>query len=111
MAADSSPWGGLPWQLVKCDDDVYIHARTFSRLLSGLPDPPLYAGHILYSQAPVRDRTSKWFLDAGRYPLEAFPPYAEGPLYILSQPVAVALPYTVGHAAYLSSIDNLLCSA
>lgn len=79
--------------LVKCDDDVYIHSKNFLALLPGLPTEKLYAGHILISNSPIREWTSKWYLSLDDYPGDSFPPYAEGPLYFLSTDIARILPY------------------
>lgn len=47
--------------------------------------PLVYAGHLLEAHGPVRDPANKWHLPAGLYAPSRFPPYAEGPLYVLSQ--------------------------
>lgn len=86
--------------VIKCDDDVYLHPQRFHQLITkALPryhnNKGIYLGHMLTSQAPVRDPKSKWYLSAKQFKASSFPTYAEGPLYLLSSDVIERLPYSL----------------
>jgi len=89
--------------VIKCDDDVYLHPSRFHELITRavpryLPrdnSRGIYLGRFLTSQSPVRDPLSKWFISSQEYHHPSFPPYAEGPLYLLSSVVVDHLPYDI----------------
>lgn len=86
--------------IVKVDSDVYIRADRFTHLIRRLPNArPIYAGYY-YDQKkrtmPVpRDLANKFSFTHEEHPEELFPPYIGGPVYLMSNSVALSLPYTI----------------
>lgn len=73
--------------LVKCDDDVYFNIpRLFKWLHTErvMFQRNLYAGHVNHRVVPVRENY-KNALSESEYSRNYFPPYAAGPVYILSR--------------------------
>jgi len=73
--------------LLKCDDDVYLN---IPRLIKWLHSESiqlqhnLYAGHIYKDVIPVRENYKNALTEL-EYSRNSFPPYAAGPVYILSR--------------------------
>jgi hypothetical protein len=86
--------------IVKIDSDVYVRADRLTRVIRRLPHAsPIYAG-FYYDQKkrtmPVpRDPANKFSFTLEEHPDELFPPYIGGPLYLISNSVALRLPYTI----------------
>ena len=86
--------------IVKVDSDVYIRADRFTQVIRRLPIArPIYAGYY-YDQKkrkmPVpRDLTNKFSFTHEEHADKLFPPYIGGPVYLVSNSVALRLPYTI----------------
>ena len=80
--------------IVKVDDDVYLHVPKMIWWLktSSLPDK-LYAGAVQggVKLKVVRDPTHKWFVSEQFLNDSWFPPYCNGPFYILSKSALLEL--------------------
>jgi Galactosyltransferase len=86
--------------IAKIDSDVYIRADRLTRVIRRLPNAhPIYAG-FYYDQKKrtmrvPRDPAYKFSFTLEEHPDELFPPYIGGPLYLISNSVALRLPYTI----------------
>ena len=80
--------------IVKVDDDVYLHVPKMIWWLktSFLPEK-LYAGAVQggVKSKVVRDPTHKWFVSEQFLNDSWFPPYCNGPFYILSKSALLEL--------------------
>lgn len=84
---------GLKWMtnhcrhasyVIKCDDDsVIIQVRFFAAFLNS-PTTNWAAGNALLDSPVARNTSEKFFLPKDFYPLPTYPPYLNGPGYILS---------------------------
>lgn len=73
--------------IMKCDDDTFVRVdavlQEANKVKAGRS---LYVGNINYYHKPLR--TGKWAVTYEEWPEEDYPPYANGPGYILSSDVA-----------------------
>ena len=78
--------------IVKVDDDVYLHVPKMIWWLktSSLPEK-LYAGAVEYGVKIIRNPKHKWFVSEQFLNDSWFPPYCNGPFYILSKSALLEL--------------------
>ena len=72
--------------VLKIDDDVYLH---FPRMIwwlrtASLPEK-LYGGYLLTKAKPIRKPLHKWHVSEQHYNKTYFPPYCNGPFYLMSR--------------------------
>ncbi|GAB2228715.1 hypothetical protein Drorol1_Dr00022838 [Drosera rotundifolia] len=80
--------------IMKCDDDTFIRLDTVLREIDGIsPQKSLYMGNINLLHQPLRH--GKWAVTYEEWPEEVYPPYANGPAYIIS--IDIAKYITVQH--------------
>ncbi|KAL5747338.1 hypothetical protein ACOSP7_024335 [Xanthoceras sorbifolium] len=73
--------------IMKCDDDTFVRVDAVINEAKKVPDgSSLYIGNINYYHKPLRH--GKWAVTYEEWPEEDYPPYANGPGYILSSDVA-----------------------
>ncbi|CAN6984923.1 unnamed protein product [Brassica oleracea var. botrytis] len=73
--------------IMKCDDDTFVRVDAVLREAKKTPtDRSLYIGNINYYHKPLRQ--GKWAVTYEEWPEEDYPPYANGPGYILSTDIA-----------------------
>ena len=73
--------------IMKCDDDAFIKLDTLLRWIKAIPPQiPLYMGKLNYLIKAVRE--GKWGVTYEEWPEEVFPPFANGPAYIISGDIA-----------------------
>ena len=74
--------------VVKVDDDVYLHVPRMIWWLktTSLPEK-LYAGHLLNHSRVIRKTNHKYHVSRHIFNETFFPPYCNGPFYILSKNV------------------------
>ena len=73
--------------VMKCDDDTYVRVgRIMARLYQGTPEHWLW-GHVSKG-APVH-RSGKWPMPRDQWAPSTYPPFAHGPGYVLSAPLAL----------------------
>ena len=72
--------------IVKTDDDILLRFDEFKKIIDSrpVPDTNLYWGHVYEYPQPARDKNDKWYVSYEQYPDKFYPPYACGPLYMLS---------------------------
>ena len=72
--------------VVKVDDDVYLHVPRMIWWLktASLPEK-LYAGHLLDRSIVIRKTNHKYYVSEHIFNETFFPPYCNGPFYILSK--------------------------
>ncbi|GAB4845547.1 Hydroxyproline O-galactosyltransferase galt6 [Ancistrocladus abbreviatus] len=74
--------------IMKCDDDTFIRVDAVIQEAQNIPhDRSLYVGNINYYHKPLR--YGKWAVTYEEWPEEDYPPYANGPGYILSSDIAL----------------------
>ncbi|KAF3437110.1 hypothetical protein FNV43_RR19863 [Rhamnella rubrinervis] len=73
--------------VMKCDDDTFVRVDAVMDEAKKVPDDrSLYVGNINYYHKPLR--YGKWAVTYEEWPEEEYPPYANGPGYILSSDIA-----------------------
>ncbi|KAI7738978.1 hypothetical protein M8C21_010445, partial [Ambrosia artemisiifolia] len=73
--------------IMKCDDDTFVRVDAVLNEAKKVGDgKSLYVGNINYYHKPLR--YGKWSVTYEEWPEEDYPPYANGPGYILSSDVA-----------------------
>lgn len=73
--------------IMKCDDDTFVRVDAVIAEARKVPrDKSLYIGNINYYHKPLRN--GKWAVTYEEWPEEDYPPYANGPGYILSSDIA-----------------------
>eukprot|EP00253_Pinus_taeda_P009119 PITA_09119 len=73
--------------VMKCDDDNFVRIdavlKEVNRLSHG---KPLYIGNLNYFHKPLR--VGKWAVTYEEWPEDDYPPYANGPGYIITRDIA-----------------------
>ncbi|KAI5329932.1 hypothetical protein L3X38_029329 [Prunus dulcis] len=73
--------------IMKCDDDTFVRVDAVIKEAHKVPEGrSLYVGNINYYHKPLR--YGKWAVTYEEWPEEDYPPYANGPGYILSSDIA-----------------------
>lgn len=73
--------------VMKCDDDTFVRVETVLKEANKVADNrSLYIGNINYYHKPLRN--GKWAVTYEEWPEEAYPPYANGPGYVVSSDIA-----------------------
>ncbi|CAN8251869.1 unnamed protein product [Cochlearia groenlandica] len=73
--------------IMKCDDDTFVQVDAVLGEAKKIPaDRSLYVGNINYYHKPLRQ--GKWAVTYEEWPEEDYPPYANGPGYILSNDIS-----------------------
>ncbi|XVE54872.1 hypothetical protein DITRI_Ditri03aG0117400 [Diplodiscus trichospermus] len=73
---------------MKCDDDTFVRVDAVIDEAKKVPEGrSFYIGNINYYHKPLR--FGKWAVTYEEWPEEAYPPYANGPGYILSSDIAL----------------------
>ncbi|KAK3027863.1 hypothetical protein RJ639_041497 [Escallonia herrerae] len=73
--------------IMKCDDDTFVRIDAVIKEVKTVKsDRSLYVGNINYHHKPLRH--GKWAVMYEEWPEEDYPPYANGPGYIVSSDIA-----------------------
>ncbi|XP_021294685.1 hydroxyproline O-galactosyltransferase GALT2 [Herrania umbratica] len=73
--------------IMKCDDDTFVRVDTVLKEIDGIPPKKsLYMGNLNLLHRPLRN--GKWAVTYEEWPEEVYPPYANGPGYIISCDIA-----------------------
>ncbi|CAA6659043.1 unnamed protein product [Spirodela intermedia] len=73
--------------IMKCDDDTFVRVDSVLEEAKKVPgDRSLYVGNINYYHRPLRN--GKWAVTYEEWPEEVYPPYANGPGYVVSSDIA-----------------------
>ncbi|KAJ4844208.1 Hydroxyproline O-galactosyltransferase galt2 [Turnera subulata] len=73
--------------IMKCDDDTFVRVETVLKEIDGIsPKKSLYMGNLNLLHRPLR--TGKWAVTFEEWPEEVYPPYANGPGYIITADIA-----------------------
>ncbi|KAG9449633.1 hypothetical protein H6P81_009598 [Aristolochia fimbriata] len=73
--------------IMKCDDDTFVRVDSVLKEANKVPsDKSLYIGNINYYHKPLR--YGKWAVTYEEWPEEDYPPYANGPGYVVSSDIA-----------------------
>lgn len=73
--------------IMKCDDDTFVRVDSIIREARKVPrDRSLYIGNMNYHHRPLRH--GKWAVTYEEWLEEEYPPYANGPGYIMSSDIA-----------------------
>ncbi|PON67454.1 Glycosyl transferase [Parasponia andersonii] len=73
--------------VMKCDDDTFVRVDAVLKEAHKVTgDGSLYIGNINYHHKPLR--YGKWAVTYEEWPEEDYPPYANGPGYIISSDIA-----------------------
>ncbi|KAI3860439.1 hypothetical protein MKX03_010877 [Papaver bracteatum] len=73
--------------IMKCDDDTFVRVDTVLKEIKGISsEKSLYMGNLNLLHRPLR--SGKWAVTYEEWPEEVYPPYANGPGYIISIDIA-----------------------
>lgn len=73
--------------IMKCDDDTFVKVDSIMNEIKNVAGiGSVYIGNINYYHKPLRD--GKWAVTYEEWPEEDYPPYANGPGYIVSSDIA-----------------------
>ncbi|KAK4375624.1 hypothetical protein RND71_006301 [Anisodus tanguticus] len=73
--------------IMKCDDDTFVRVDAVIKEINKIQENrSLYVGNINYYHKPLRN--GKWAVTYEEWPEEDYPPYANGPGYIISSAIA-----------------------
>ncbi|CAG7887167.1 unnamed protein product [Brassica rapa] len=73
--------------IMKCDDDTFIRVESILKQIDGVSlEQSLYMGNLNLRHRPLR--TGKWAVTWEEWPESIYPPYANGPGYIISSNIA-----------------------
>lgn len=73
--------------VMKCDDDTFVRVDTVLKEIEGISRKrSLYMGNLNLLHRPLR--SGKWAVTYEEWPEEVYPPYANGPGYIISIDIA-----------------------
>ncbi|XP_047332397.1 hydroxyproline O-galactosyltransferase GALT6-like [Impatiens glandulifera] len=73
--------------IMKCDDDTFVRIDVVMKEVKKIrQDKSLYMGNINYYHRPLRH--GKWAVTYEEWPEEEYPPYANGPGYVVSSDIA-----------------------
>ncbi|KAJ1414197.1 Glycosyl transferase, family 31 [Sesbania bispinosa] len=72
--------------VMKCDDDTFIRVDTVLKEIEAIPrEKSLYMGNLNLLHRPLRN--GKWAVTYEEWPEAVYPPYANGPAYIISRDI------------------------
>ncbi|PPR83683.1 hypothetical protein GOBAR_AA37028 [Gossypium barbadense] len=72
--------------IMKCDDDTFVRVDSVIKEAKKYGDKSMYIGNMNYYHKPLRD--GKWAVTYEEWPEEDYPPYANGPGYIISSDIS-----------------------
>ncbi|XP_044478236.1 hydroxyproline O-galactosyltransferase GALT2-like [Mangifera indica] len=73
--------------VMKCDDDTFVRVDTVLKEINGISQKnSLYMGNLNFVHRPLR--SGKWAVTYEEWPEEVYPPYANGPGYVISSDIA-----------------------
>lgn len=73
--------------IMKCDDDTFVRIESVLDQVNKVPrGKSIYMGNINYYHRPLR--SGKWSVTYEEWPDEVYPPYANGPGYVISSDIA-----------------------
>ncbi|XP_008777124.2 hydroxyproline O-galactosyltransferase GALT6-like [Phoenix dactylifera] len=73
--------------IMKCDDDTFVRVDSVIKEVKKISgDRTLYVGNMNYYHRPLR--SGKWAVTTEEWPEEVYPPYANGPGYVVSSDIA-----------------------
>ncbi|CAI0545409.1 unnamed protein product [Linum tenue] len=73
--------------IMKCDDDTFVRVETVLKEIDHVSrKKPLYMGNLNLLHRPLRN--GKWAVTFEEWPESVYPPYANGPGYVVSSDIA-----------------------
>lgn len=76
--------------IMKCDDDTFVRVDAVMKEVKKISHSrSLYIGNINYYHRPLRH--GKWAVTYEEWPEEEYPPYANGPGYVMSSDIAYSI--------------------
>ncbi|XP_022094215.1 beta-1,3-galactosyltransferase 1-like [Acanthaster planci] len=91
--------------VMKLDSDMFVNVFRLVDLLEASPRSNFAIGHLKGPTLPQRTRTrrviSKWYTPIEMYPESTFPPYLNGPAYVMSGDLPGRIFNQSVHARYL----------
>ncbi|XP_078432801.1 galactosyltransferase family protein [Wolffia australiana] len=72
--------------IMKCDDDTFVRVDAVMQAIQKSPSESLYMGNLNVYHRPLR--SGKWAVTFQEWPESVYPPYANGPGYIISRNIA-----------------------
>ncbi len=84
---------GLKWAGLECpdatfvmnlDSDMFVNVYNLVTLLENCPRKNFALGHLIKNAKPFREKEKKWHTPVEMYPDSTYPPYLNGPAYVMS---------------------------
>lgn len=97
--------------VMKCEDDTFVRLDSVMAEIKKIPDDKsFYMGNMNYYHRSLRQ--GKWAVSYEEWPRATYPPYADGPGYIISSDIAnfVVLEMEKGRLNVSSLCFNMFCS-
>ena len=101
---------GLKWAGLKCpnatyvmnlDSDMFVNVYNLVTLLTDSPRVEFAKGNLKPFSRPLRHRHSKWYTPVDMYPEPSYPPYLNGPAYVMSGDLPVRIFNESVHVRYI----------
>ena len=77
--------------LLKADDDAFLNTKHLYKVVSQNTKADILIGQTLCVAKPIRFQRSKWYVSESEYREETYPPYLNGPGYLMSSSTAQKL--------------------
>ena len=77
--------------LLKADDDVFLNTKSLYKIVSQNTKADILIGLLHCDAKPARIQRSKWYVSESEYREETYPPYLNGPGYLMSSSTAQKL--------------------
>ena len=94
--------------VLKIDSDTIPNLHRLIQHLNTLTDKTVFEGFLLIGRSPVRDNSTwikKWFVSKDLYPHPTYPPYVNGPSYLISSNVVKPAVSVSKHIPYIPVED------
>ncbi|XP_006825871.1 beta-1,3-galactosyltransferase 1-like [Saccoglossus kowalevskii] len=74
--------------VMKVDDDVLVNFKNLVGTLITAPKTRYVLADVHMNTKPLRDKKMKWYVSFEEWPHNVYPPYPNGPAYVMSRDVA-----------------------
>ncbi|XP_071805343.1 beta-1,3-galactosyltransferase 2-like isoform X2 [Asterias amurensis] len=74
--------------MVKMDIDMFVNLYNLADRVDKAPVHNLAEGNLKDITEPIRNKNSKWYTSRDMYPKDKYPPYLNGPAYLISSDLA-----------------------
>ncbi|XP_022086947.1 beta-1,3-galactosyltransferase 1-like [Acanthaster planci] len=87
--------------ILKVDVDMFVNVYNLLDRLDSAPTRNFAEGNLKPVTKPIRDRHSKWYTSPKVYPNATYPPYLDGPAYLMTGDLSARIFGTSLHTRFL----------